>query len=142
MDKICSPDRLSNAQLDQSRWTVLLPELAINNLTCYFVNQANISWKKNLSGRSLLFSFELAFFFVYFTPYPFFLAATFSFTYVVFCLTTREGNYYYFIEQILAKYLCFCLHSNLNCFCCSWKAKLDVGLMEYLWSGVNSTRLI
>lgn len=72
----------------------------------------------------------------------FFLTATFSFTYVVFCLTTREGNYYYFIEQILAKYLCFCLHSNLNCFCCSWKAKLDVGLMEYLWSGVNSTRLI
>lgn len=76
--------------------------------------------KYSLSGRTLLSSLELAFFFVYFTLYPFPLQQlSLSFTYVVFsCLTTRESNYYYFIEQILAKYLCFCFHSNLNCFCC------------------------
>lgn len=141
--KICSPDRNSNAHLDQSRWTVLLPKLARNNLTCYLVNQVNVSWKKKSLVRKIPFIFLwISLFLCVFHTLSFFLTETSSFTYLVFCMTTRESNYYYFIEQILAKYVCFCLHSNLNCFWGSWKAKLDVGLMESLWSGVNSTRPI
>ena len=72
----------------------------------------------------------------YFSPYSLFLSPYMIFS----CLTIRESDYCYFTQQILAKYLCFCFHSNLNCFGCQWKPRLDVGIMESLLSNISSIR--
>lgn len=96
-----------------------------------------------MNARPHSFSFLLAFSFCstrHTLLFPL-QSVSLSFTYMIFsCLTIRESDYCYFTQQILAKYLCFCFHSNLNCFGCQWKPRLDVGIMESLLSNISSIR--